>query len=373
MSENKRLDHSGGPLLGSSNKNSGLSKSSPAPGYQSIAPTEYYYVDDNGDDDFMPLHSKHKYTYWIALTVIAIPLIYFYFKITLGIEPNYILVPDLVRVESLKLHHAPSHDLGKRLVLVGDVHGKLKSFRNLLVEVKFNPETDHLVLLGDMISKGPNSIELLDYVMALNASCVRGNHEDNILNQYANVHKLPTPKITPPQESSFDNVAALDRHVQPWFAPIVGDDKTVARKLKPEHVRFLGTCPAILELGKVGVSRTSAVAVHAGLQWNIENLQDQDPEIVFSIRSLLPPLYTTPSEDSDGSPWSAIWNRKQKEKLKSERMSVFYGHDARNGLTLRKYTTGLDTGCVIGGKLTAMVISENAKGKLLHEVISVRC
>lgn len=371
-SETKAKQSPSDPLLGSPSSK----KKSPAPGYHSIAPVDYYYVDEYDDLDEDGLSSskhfaKHKYTYWIAIFLISIPLVYAYFQITLGIEPNFIRVPDLVRVESLNAHHAPSQKQGKRVILIGDIHGKIKSFKRLLEEVEFNSTKDHLVLLGDIISKGPNSVAVLDYAMSVNASCVRGNHEDYILKQYANLHKLPVPKINPPEDT--ETAITLDNTVKSDFF-VSGNDKTVARKLKPEHIKYLGTCPAIMDLGKVGFHGTSAVAVHAGLQWNIENLQDQDPEVVFSIRSLLPPRHLTPSEEMDGIHWSKIWNAKQKLKPKnSQRMSVIYGHDARNGLNLQKYTAGLDTGCVNGGELTALVISEDVKGNILHDITSVPC
>ena len=35
---------------------------------------------------------------------------------------------------------------------------------------------------------------------------------------------------------------------------------------------------------------------------------------------------------------------------------MIYGHDSRRGLQLRRWTKGLDTGCVKGGSLTALII-----------------
>lgn len=50
-------------------------------------------------------------------------------------------------------------------------------------------------------------------------------------------------------------------------------------------------------------------------------------------------------------------------------MTVIYGHDAKAGLSIRDYTKGLDSGCVRGGRLTALVIEDGGKQSL----VQVRC
>lgn len=50
-------------------------------------------------------------------------------------------------------------------------------------------------------------------------------------------------------------------------------------------------------------------------------------------------------------------------------MTVIYGHDAKTGLSIRDYTKGLDSGCVKGGRLTALVIEEDGT----QSVVQVRC
>lgn len=47
-------------------------------------------------------------------------------------------------------------------------------------------------------------------------------------------------------------------------------------------------------------------------------------------------------------------------------MTVVYGHDAKTGLKIRSYTKGLDSGCVKGGKLTALVIEDGGKQSLVQ-------
>ena len=50
----------------------------------------------------------------------------------------------------------------------------------------------------------------------------------------------------------------------------------------------------------------------------------------------------------------------------SKTMTVVYGHDARSGLAIEKHTKGLDSGCVKGNQLTALVIEEGGKQSLVH-------
>lgn len=66
-----------------------------------------------------------------------------------------------------------------------------------------------------------------------------------------------------------------------------------------------------------------------------------------------------------------VWNKYQTFLPKKERSTVVYGHDSRRGLQLGKYTKGLDTGCVRGGKLTALILTSGNNKK--SKTISVDC
>ena len=92
---------------------------------------------------------------------------------------------DGVRVHELDSRLLPGgkHDPDgkRRLVFVGDIHGCAHELKKLLKEVEFDEETDHLITVGDVISKGPENVEVLEELIRLKASNVRGNHEDRIL------------------------------------------------------------------------------------------------------------------------------------------------------------------------------------------------
>ena len=53
----------------------------------------------------------------------------------------------------------------KRVIALSDIHGDFDGFHGLLQALRFSPE-DALVIVGDIVEKGPNSLKLLRYVMA---------------------------------------------------------------------------------------------------------------------------------------------------------------------------------------------------------------
>jgi hypothetical protein len=65
---------------------------------------------------------------------------------------------DMIQVKDMAQEYLPKK--GKRLVFVGDVHGCKEELEHLLKKVDFRQKHDHLVLAGDMITKGKHAIEV---------------------------------------------------------------------------------------------------------------------------------------------------------------------------------------------------------------------
>lgn len=267
----------------------------------------------------------------------------------------------MIQVKNMDSQHLPKK--GHRLVFVGDVHGCREELEHLLKKTSFDKKHDHLVLTGDMIAKGPDSPGVISLAEKLGASCVRGNWEDKLLlsiaeSQEPHLTNLPGPDESPDRKTDFLDETSFSH----------GDYKLrkLAKSFKKHQIAYLQQCPVILRIGNVPNLGEFAV-VHAGLVPDIP-LENQDPFHVMNMRTIN--LKTRiPSSKHSGTPWEKFWNHQQRKKQEHERLSVVYGHNRKKGLNLQEFTFGLDSGCVSGGKLTALVVDHTGK----TEIVQVKC
>jgi len=74
----------------------------------------------------------------------------------------------------------------ERILVVSDIHGEVGKFRRLLDLARFDRHNDGMVIIGDMIDRGPESIEVVQLVRSLqadnpNIEAMVGNHEDMMM------------------------------------------------------------------------------------------------------------------------------------------------------------------------------------------------
>jgi bis(5'-nucleosyl)-tetraphosphatase (symmetrical) len=85
-------------------------------------------------------------------------------------------------------------------LLVGDIHGCFNELQALLAQADFNPAVDTLWLTGDLVARGPDSLQVLRYVRSLGDSVrmVLGNHDLHLLAIYAGISRnKPKDNLTP--------------------------------------------------------------------------------------------------------------------------------------------------------------------------------
>ena len=332
---------------------------------------------------------------------------------------------DMIHFQTLDPKFIPVEKTSdRRIIVIGDVHGCYDELDNLLSQAQYEARTDHLIFTGDLISKGPSSSAVVDLAMTARASCVRGTHEDRVLLAHRDIllnptddhKKKPKKESEPPPSpgvpgSSSPNIAAASEDI-PTTAEAESEtedeealahgsisDRKLAHELKTEQIDYLATCPVILTLGLLPKLGTTHI-VHAGLVPGVAPDQ-QDPIGVMTMRALdlktyVPssnPATSNPLNSKDGAkdrdqkkknkigrpsltvPWHKLWNRFQaRVSAAQDRSTVIYGHDADSGLQIQKYSMGLDSGCVGGGKLSGLIIDTDvtARGKA-PRVVSVAC
>src|ERR1700722_13253043 len=76
--------------------------------------------------------------------------------------------------------------------LIGDVQGCCGALDRLLDKIAFSPSRDHIYLLGDLVNRGPQSLQTLRRLRSLgqSATCLLGNHDLNLLAVAQGVRKL---------------------------------------------------------------------------------------------------------------------------------------------------------------------------------------
>ncbi|HVU53274.1 MAG TPA: metallophosphoesterase family protein [Polyangia bacterium] len=200
-----------------------------------------------------------------------------------------------------------------RTVIVGDVHGCLDELL-ALVERCGEPGGTRYVMVGDLVAKGPDSRGVVAWARASKVDAVLGNHDAAVL-------RVGDPDVDPPPKA---------QHV------------AVAATLSEEELAWLAARPLWLELE--AESAGPHVVVHGGLVPGVP-LAAQERKHLLNLRSI--DKHGEPSKKIEGTPWAALW--------KGPAHAVF-GHDAVRGLQRHPFATGLDTGCVYGGALTALVL-----------------
>ncbi len=259
---------------------------------------------------------------------------------------------------------------------IGDVQGCYSELQNLLNEINFDERRDELWFAGDLVNKGPKSLQTLRFIKALgvNAKITLGNHDLHLL--------------------------AVAKNIQPLLKKDTIQEILAADDVK-ELIDWLKSRPLLITDDNLNFTM-----VHAGLppQWSLENAKEfaKECELILQsekINKLLAEMYgDTPNIwvnslqdyakqrfiincftrirfcNSDGMldfdtkvapgkqntsliPWYSLPNRKTKDD------KIIFGHWSTvhigNEKNFKQYNVyPIDTGCLWGGRLTAMRLED---------------
>lgn len=97
----------------------------------------------------------------------------------------------------LKIYTPPAQ---ARVFVMGDIHGCLNEMNRLLDVIGFNVQNDVLILTGDLVFRGPDSLGVIRRAKELNALCVRGNHDDKVIRLKGYMDKFGIDSMSPKDE-----------------------------------------------------------------------------------------------------------------------------------------------------------------------------
>jgi bis(5'-nucleosyl)-tetraphosphatase (symmetrical) len=263
--------------------------------------------------------------------------------------------------------------------LIGDVQGCCTPLERLLEKIGFSRSRDHLYLLGDLVNRGPRSLDTLRLLHGLgdSASCLLGNHDLNLLAVAQGVRKTHRGDTIQEILDAPDRDAWLDWlrhqrmaiHEQGWLMVHAGVvpqwdvAETMQRAAEVEALlrgseleQFLpamyGDEPSRWSEALTGserlrfiisvLTRTRFVAVDGTLDFVTKDGADGAPDGFY-------PWFDVPGRRTEGTPMA-------------------FGHWATLGLVDRPDLLALDTGCVWGRQLSAARIDGGRR-----EIIQVDC
>ena len=259
---------------------------------------------------------------------------------------------------------------------IGDLQGCHGAFVRLLEAIGFSPASDRLWLCGDLVNRGPDSAGTLREVMALGgaATTVLGNHDLHLL---AVALAPAAGRGLRPGDTLDDILSAPDRtHLLDWLLqqPLLHRDPALDWTLIHAGLPpAWSVAMAAVEARNVEAAlRTDPVGFFSQMygdqpdHWSPE-LEGAD-RLRFTVNCLtrlrfctaqgqLRPKLKGPPElaPPEALPWFSVPGR----AAATDR--VVFGHWSALGLLRTPTALGLDTGCVWGGRLTAVRLEEDRR------------
>lgn len=217
-------------------------------------------------------------------------------------------------------------EIKQRTIIVGDIHGCIDEFDELVKTLSYDKKCDRLILLGDLIDRGPDSVAVVRRAREMDLECVMGNHEYKFLKWY---------------KSSGSKLDVYDR--QPHYTQFLDEDINYITRMS-NYIQIENT-----------------IIVHAGLRAGI-SLANQAKDDLYYLRYVdadakfisLKKISRLGIAATGAHFWTEFWTGPE---------SVVYGHNVHSfenplieEVAPNVMCYGLDTGCCFGGKLSALVL-----------------
>ena len=260
---------------------------------------------------------------------------------------------------------------------IGDVQGCDRELRALLKAIGFLADRDRLWFVGDLVNRGPGSLETLRLVRSLgdNAVVVLGNHDLHLLAVAHGAQRRRRSDTLDELLAAGDRDALLEWLITRPLAHAEGEDLMVHAGVVPQWsvamtVELAGEVSRALALdpralfdamyGNEPDRWRDSLAGMERLRFTINVLTrlrvcTADGRVDLTVKGPPPPA------TSGLRPWF------EHPKRRTRDARVIFGHWSALGLVQRSKVAGIDTGCVWGGELTALDLDRE------RAPLAVRC
>ena len=235
---------------------------------------------------------------------------------------------------------------GQRVYAIGDIHGRLDLFDHLLASISADnaargPADTQLVLLGDLVDRGPESCGVVDRVIGLakdhNLHVIAGNHEEMMLKSLDDDETLRHFLRHGGKETLFSYGLTFEEYAQATLATL----RARMNQLVPaEHIAFMQAMENQIVCGDY-------LFVHAGIRPGVP----LDQQAVADLR----------------------WIRQEfLDHTAPHGHVVVHGHTIADAPVVCPNRIGIDIGAFASGRLTAIGLEQDQRWFICAEIGSAK-
>jgi bis(5'-nucleosyl)-tetraphosphatase (symmetrical) len=247
------------------------------------------------------------------------------------------------------------------IYVIGDLHGCFKTFLSLLDRIAYSPDSDRLWLVGDLVNRGPASLETLQWVYEnrTNVQMVLGNHDLHFMGRHLGVRQPKTSDKLEPLLSSPDCPKLVE-----WLCrqPLIYRESfyvlvhagVLPSWVPHETLRLAEEAQDLLVRRPEAVLSRPPVFDHGAERRVIETIRiltlirccETEDEAVFGFTG-------PPGEAPDScTPWFEY------PPISRGNQTFLFGHWARLGYHRTERAICLDSSCAYGGMLSAIRLED---------------
>ena len=255
--------------------------------------------------------------------------------------------------------------------VIGDVQGCYSELQALVKKIKFNPNKDKIIFAGDLVNRGHQSLEVMEFCMRHKGSikAVLGNHDFYLL--YLIEHQKKNKSLKKVLDS---------KNIQKYHSWLKKLPLLLEIKIKETKETFWISHAGIPYIWDIRMAKKLSKEIQTGMKDDsfkiLENIWGDTPKIWNSdlkgykrSRTIINYFTIMRFLGKDGSlklkakknkadEMHVPWFNQTIKNLKENQYIIFGHWAALEGKTKLTNIIGVDTGCVWGNKLTAIRLED---------------